>query len=196
MSDCGVLAETADGKVVTSQWIDPDHAIDFGEGNAAPAGAAPGSDVLQVSGPLHYVVMKVFTPGRMIVFRLFMLIFGWNTAIAYWTKGWIRRLLMTRSGAARARFKRTLRFAEDRVTVTDRIERGGGPAFRRVKIGDDFSVRYVPQSRYFQQFELGVSGSYLSDEDVARLNRDGAIEITRVLDATRGLAGYATEEKE
>lgn len=195
VSDCGILAETTDGKVVTSQWIDPDHRTagmpKAGESTDAAEVAVP---VLEVEGALHYVVMKVFTPWKMIAFRLFMLIFGWNTAVAYRTKGWIRAMLMTRSGAARARFRRTLRFADARVTVTDRIERGGGPAFRRVKIGDDFSVRYVPQSRYFQRFELGVSGSYLSEEDLEKLNREGAIEITRVLDTRKGLVGYGTED--
>ena len=195
ISDCGILAETTDGKVVTSQWIDPDHRTagmpKAGESTDAAEVAVP---VLEVEGALHYVVMKVFTPWKMIAFRLFMLIFGWNTAVAYRTKGWIRAMLMTRSGAARARFRRTLRFADARVTVTDRIERGGGPAFRRVKIGDDFSVRYVPQSRYFQRFELGVSGSYLSEEDLEKLNREGAIEITRVLDTRKGLVGYGTED--
>ncbi len=226
VSDCGILAETADRKVITSQWIDTEHRIRGMSGErvldgpgqdragsrtplAGPGGtpdldpprravadpAASETEALEVEGALHYVVMKVFTPWKMIAFRLFMLIFGWNTAVAYRTKGWIRHLLMTRSGAARARFRRTLRFEDDRVTVTDRIERGGGPAFRRVKIGDDFSVRYVPQSRYFQRFELGVSGSYLSEEDLARLNREGVIEITRVLDARKGFVGYGTGEK-
>ncbi len=213
ISDCGILAETADGRVLTSQWIDPDLRIDFARGSGSNEGRPPGREAgagrgddpppgsdppvsLEVSGALHYVVMKVFTPPKMIAFRLFLLIFGWNTAIAYRTKGWIRQLLMTRSGAAPARFRRTLRFANESVTVTDRIERGGGPAFRRVKIGDDFSVRYVPQSRYFQQFELGVSGSYLTEADITRLNREGVIEVTRVLDFKKGLVGYGIGEGE
>jgi hypothetical protein len=187
VSDCGIIAQTADGKVVTSQWIDAEHRIRGLETTGAAGD-------LEVGGALHYVVMKVFTPWRMIAFRLFMLIFGWNTAIAYWTKGWIRRLLMTKSGAARSRFRRTVRFGEGQVTVIDRIERGGGPAFKKVKIGDDFSVRYVPQSRYFQRFELGVKGSYLSPEDIERLNREGSIEIARVLDFKKGLVGYESGE--
>jgi hypothetical protein len=175
VSDAGVLARLVNGKVVTSQWIDEGHVVRM-EG-----------DVLEVEGAMHNMVMKAFTPWTMIGFRLFMLLVGWHTGMAYRIKGWIRTLLMTRSGRAGARFHRTIRFEGGKVLVTDRIERGGGPAFARVKLGDDASVRYVPQSRYFQRFELGVRGSYLSSQDLEKLNREGAFEITRTFEARRGL---------
>jgi hypothetical protein len=181
-SDAGLLAKLADGKVITSQWIDEGHAVRMD------------GDLLEVDGAFHFMVMKLFTPWTMIVFRLFMLLVGWHTGTAYRIKGAIRKLLMTRSGRAAARFRRTIRFEGERIVVTDRIERGGGPAFARVKIGDDVSVRYVPQSRYFQRFELGVKGSYLSGEDLERLNREGTIEITRTLTAARGLVGYGAAD--
>ena len=98
---------------------------------------------------------------------------------------------MTKSGRVAARFRRTIRFDEQAegllVSITDRIERNNGPALTKVKIGDDFSVRYVPQSRYFQRFELNVNGSYLSQTDLDRLNREGSIQITRTFDSERGL---------
>lgn len=178
VSDCGILASTDDGKVLTSQWISPDHKVTV-EGNR-----------IDIEGALHRMVMKFFTPWTMILFRLFMLAVGWNTAMAYRIKGAIRTLLMTRSSAAAARFHRRIQFEHGRVVVTDRITRGRGPAFTKVKLGDDFSVRYVPQSRYFQGYELQVSGSYLAPRDLQRLNREGSVEVTRVLEYERGLAGY------
>jgi hypothetical protein len=182
VSDCGVIARLANGKVVTTQWIDPSHAVrDTG-------------DLLEVEGHYHIMVMKLFTPWTFIVFRLFMLIAGWNTGMAYRIKGWIRKMLMTRSGAVAARFRREIRFAPGEVAVTDTIRRNGGPAFEKVKLGDDFSVRYVPQSRYFQRFELGVHGSYLSPQDLERLNREGEITITRVIDLEKGFTGYRSGE--
>lgn len=183
VSDCGVIARTSDGKVVTSQWIDSNYAVRDNESEVS------------VEGSMHFMVMKLFTPWTMIGFRLFMLLAGWNTGMAYWIKGSIRKLLMTKSGAAPSKFRRTIRFAPRAVTIVDRIERGGGPAFEKVKIGDDFSVRYVPQSRYFQRFELGVFGSYLSPQDLEKLNRDGAIEIARRVDLTKGFTGYQSEEE-
>lgn len=182
LSDAGVIAATANGKVITTQWIDPGTTVRETE------------DAIELEGRFHYMVMSLFTPWTMIGFRLFMLLLGWNTGMAYRIKGWIRRQLMTKSGRAAARFRRTLRFHGDgggqRISITDRIERGDGPAFMKVKIGDDFSVRYVPQSRYFQRFELEVSGTYLSQSDLDRLNREGSVEITRTFDGTRGLVAF------
>jgi hypothetical protein len=182
VSDAGVIAATADGKVITTQWIDPEYAVREQE------------ETIEVEGRFHFMVMSLFTPWTMIAFRLFMLCLGWHTGLAYKIKGWIRRRLMTKSGGAAARFRRTVRFdgegASMRISITDRIERNDGPAFTKVKIGDDFSVRYVPQSRYFQRFELGVSGSYLSQSDLDRLNREGSVEIMRTFDSTRGLVGF------
>jgi hypothetical protein len=176
LSDCGIIARTSDGKVITSQWIDPATTV------------RESATEIEIEGNLHFMVMKVFTPLRMIAFRLFMLAAGWNTFAAYAIKGWIRRLLMTKSGAAPARFRRTIRFVDGGMTVTDRITRQGGPRFTRAKIGDDFSVRYVPQSRYFQRFELGVFGAYLSAEDLDMVNREGTVEITRTIDFVKGPA--------
>jgi len=184
LSDCGIIAQTADGKVVTSQWIDPDTTV------------REEGDTIEIAGSLHFMVMKLFTPMTMIGFRLFMLAAGWNTAAAYGIKGVIRKLLMTKSGAARARFRRTIRFTDGGLTVTDRIERGGGPAFVKVKIGDDFGVRYVPQSRYFQRFELDVFGAYLADGDLEKLNREGAVEIARTVEYAKGPTGWASSAAE
>lgn len=178
VSDCGILARLADGKVITTQWIDPAHAVRETE------------DLLEIEGNFHVMVMKIFTPWTFIAFRLFMLFVGWNTGMAYWIKGTIRKMLMTKSGAVAARFRRSIRFSPGKATVTDTIRRAGGPAFEKVKVGDDFSVRYVPQSRYFQRFELGVQGSYLSQQDLDRLNREGEITITREIDLEKGFTGY------
>ncbi len=180
LSDCGVIARLADGKVVTSQWIDPATAVREDGGG------------IEVEGNLHFMVMKLFTPWTMLAFRLFVLTIGWSTVAAYRIKGVIRRLLMTKSGRARARFRREIRFVEGGMEITDKIVREGGPAFARVKIGDDFSVRYVPQSRYFQRFELGVFGTYLSDEALGELNRRGEITVTRTIDFGRGMTVVAT----
>jgi hypothetical protein len=173
-----VIGRTADGKVVTSQWIDPETSV------------REDGDTITVEGKLHFMVMKLFTPWTMIGFRLFMLLTGWNTNAAYRIKGSIRKLLV-KSGAAPARFRRTISFVEGGMSVTDRITRGGGAAFVKLKIGDDFSVRFVPQSRYFQRFELGVFGMYVSDEDLARLNRQGTIEVRRTVDYEKGVTGVA-----
>ncbi|MCA9759425.1 MAG: hypothetical protein KDA27_26765, partial [Candidatus Eisenbacteria bacterium] len=135
-----------------------------------------------VETPAHYMVMKLFNPITMIGFRVFMLAFGWQTRLAYEIKGWIRKLLMTRSGATPIGWKRSVVFGETSFTIRDQIRLNGAPAFARATIGDEFHVRYVPQSRYFQRQELGMKGTDLSSEELARLKQRGAITIERVID--------------
>jgi hypothetical protein len=219
-NDCGFLATLDNGKVVTSQWIDPAYEAryepallvdDEGAGEitrgspvaaAGPsvkqAGAGDSSHVgvdalLEVTGSTHYMVMKLFTPFTMIGFRLFMMLFGWQTRLAYEIKGWIRRLLITRSGASPVRFRRTIEFGETGLTIEDEIIRSGGRLVTRIKIGDEFHVRYVPQSRYFQPQELGMRGSYPTRENLDTLNHEGRLRLVRRIDYHEGLCWFGRE---
>ena len=54
-----------------------------------------------------------------------------------------------------------------------------GTRVKRLTLGDEFHVRYVPQSRYFQRQELEVSGTRLSGEQTAKLNQGGTITLER-----------------
>lgn len=172
-NDCGFLAELENGKVVTSQWIDPVHQVGLAD------------EELTVEGPTHYMVMKLFTPWTMIGFRLFMLLVGWNTRLAYEIKGGIRKMLMTRSGAAPVHFRRAIRFGPTSLQIDDEITLHG-VRVKRLKLGDEFSVRYVPQSRYFQPQELGMRGQWFTSEQIALLNRVGAVRVRREIDYHEG----------
>lgn len=182
-SDCGVLASLANGKVVSSQWIDEAFRTrhEPPPAAAAPSEAGPGEEMVEVAGPMHHMVMKLFNPITMIAFRVFMLAFGWHDRLAYAIKGWIRNLLMTRSAKAPASFRRSVSFGPTSVTIHDEIIRQG-VAFTKVRLGDEFFVRYVPQSRYFQLQELPLRASYLTSAQIKELNRAGRITIARQVD--------------
>jgi hypothetical protein len=68
-------------------------------------------------------------------------------------------------------FQRHLRLADKQLTLTDEISLEGPLSFKALSIGDEFFVRYVPQSRYFQAQELEVHGYKLTEADLARLNQ-------------------------
>lgn len=241
-NDCGFLARLDNGRVVTSQWIDPAYEARYepalvvapggeaaepleAEGEVLPGGMvadggrkvepasmgaarartggrpargpdggpdAPGVDVLlEVSGHAHYMVMKLFTPVTMIGFRVFLLLFGWHTRLAYEIKGWIRKLLMTRSGSGPVRFRRTIEFGETALTIEDEII--SRRHVTRVKLGDEFHVRYVPQSRYFQPQELSMHGLFPTKEDLATLNREGRLRLIRQIDYHEGMVHYGRD---
>lgn len=209
-NDCGLLASFDNGKVVTSQWISETNQS-FGPGECvgstngggaegsvdAPSGALPimGSftggtsndlDRVCVKTQAHYMVMKLFNPFTFIGFRVFMLAVGWNTRLAYEIKGWIRKLLMTKSGATSLGWSRTVEFGETSFVIRDRIERGQEGNLTKALIGDEFHVRYVPQSRYFQPQELAMSAQALTDDELRELNASGAIVLEREIDYVEG----------
>jgi len=168
-NDCGLLAQLDDGRILTSQWVDPDYKVEM----QPPR--------LSISGTAHRVPTKLFTPVKFIVFRLVMLTLGWNTWLAYQIKGLIRRLLMTRAEKMPLRFERTIELKDESIEVTDRFELEEGVQVRTLLLGDEMPVRYVPQSRYFQPQELDVSGDFLPKEALDRLNASRRLVIRRTL---------------
>ncbi|MBU1701844.1 MAG: hypothetical protein KJ927_15035 [Candidatus Eisenbacteria bacterium] len=174
-NDCGLRLLLKKGGEVTTGWMDPDYKTEVND------------NVLEISGHLHKVVHKVFTPLKMILFRLFMLTFGWHTGMAYNIKGWIRKLLMLRSGIAPVQFTRKIIFEKDSCLMTDTIRLEPGVEVLKGTLGDEFSPRYVPQSRYFQSQELDVEGYDLTAEDLERLNHRRSLLITRTISYSEGL---------
>jgi hypothetical protein len=166
-SDCGFVAELESGDVATSQWIDPDHCIEVHE------------DGFTVSGRAQKMVTKHFDPMRFMLFRAWILSVGWNTALAYHAKGLIRKLLMLGSRPMPLRFERSVTWADGALVIEDTLSLEGSARVRRLRIGDEFPVRYVPQSRYFQPDELEVGGRDLSEAELAELNDTHTVALRR-----------------
>jgi ubiquinone/menaquinone biosynthesis C-methylase UbiE len=171
LCDSGVIVRTTGGETLTSQWIDPDSTF------------TPKAHGYSVSGALHRVpAHRLFTPWKFLLFRLFLLLFGWHTGMAYRIKGIIRRLLMLQSGRAPVLFYRDVLLGEDRLRIRDKLVFVGHRDFQTVQLGDEFFVRYVPQSRYFQRYELTTQGWFLTEEQLQRLKRERRICVERTLD--------------
>jgi hypothetical protein len=54
-------------------------------------------------------------------------------------------------------------------------------------VGDEFAVRYVPQSRYFQVQELGITGLSLNHAQVDQLNEKRALTVVRSVTLENGV---------
>ncbi len=175
ISDCGILAETTDGAMLTSQWIDPAYTFIAKENGCS------------VSGYLHQIpAAKLFTPIKMIIFRVFLLLFGWHTGMAYRIKGLIRKLLMLKSGRGRAMFYRDIQLQDSTLRIADTITLLKGARMESVQISDEFFVRYVPQSRYFQSQELDARGYMLNHQQLRMLNEERKIQLERFVDLQTG----------
>jgi hypothetical protein len=165
-NDAGWIARLGDGRVVTSQWNGPDY---------RPSVTARQA---HVSGNGHYVFSQLFTPWRMIVFRAFMSLFGWHGATASRIKAAIRRRLMVRANRGPLHFERAIEFESAGIRVRDVLTlRDPAVTVTALQLGDDFPVRYVPQSRYFQASELVVSGRQLTPGELEALNTDRRLTI-------------------
>jgi SAM-dependent methyltransferase len=174
-SDCGIIGKTPRGDVFTSQWIDSAYTF------------VPKENGFSVSGQLHNVpANKLFTPIKFIVFRLFLLIFGWHTRMAYWIKGLIRRILMLNSGDIPAYFYRSVTVSDTQVCIADTIKLTKKMCFASLQLGDEFFVRYVPQSRYFQSQEFDTEGYLLSEDQIHILNTERKIRLERCINLQTG----------
>ncbi|MBD3279728.1 MAG: hypothetical protein GF390_03385, partial [Candidatus Pacebacteria bacterium] len=82
-NDTGIMAQLTNDKLITSQWIDPDYQIDVHKNK------------WRVTGQLQYVPShKLFTPLKLVIFRLVLLLIGWQPKLAHLLKGQIRKMLI------------------------------------------------------------------------------------------------------
>jgi hypothetical protein len=157
LNDCGLIGRLQSGETITSQWVDPEY-----ECNADSTGWS-------VSGFLHEVPSnKLFTPFKNVLFRAALVALGWMPWFSHWLKGSIRRALMLGRRPVAVRFRRS--FALASLELTTEVMREGGATLVSLSAGDEFFVRYVPQSRYFQLQELGIAATVLEKERIDTFN--------------------------
>lgn len=175
LNDCGIIGRTTKGDVLTSQWINDEYTFENSENS------------FSVNGFLNPVPMsQSFTPMKRIVFILFMLLFGWHTRLAYYIKGIIRKILVFTKAKKDAEFKREVELSENLLRVRDSINLSGNTTFASLQIGDEFFVRYVPQSAYFQPQEFDAKGYFLSEEQLSALNNNKSIVLEHTVDLGTG----------
>lgn len=173
LNDCGIIGRLHNGEVVTSQWIDPIYSSYINKENMN----------WEIRGYMHKVSSnKLLTPLKNILFRIALLTLGWNSHFSHLLKGKIRKALILGCRMVPIKFTRTFSFDNNRyIYLTNEISIEGDITFQTLAVGGEFSVRYVPQSRYFQSQELYCSGKEIRPEDIAKLNKNRRIKINCVL---------------
>ncbi len=166
VSDCGLLGRLENGQVITSQWIGEDREVTLHE------------DGWEVRGRMQSVpATTLFTPLKNVIFRSVMMTLGRVPALAHRIKGRIRKTLILGRRSVPVRFIRRLVLDGETVRIVDELFLDSGSRFRSLSIGDEFFVRYVPQSRYFQPQELDVSGFVADAGTISELNRSGHVRL-------------------
>ena len=177
LNDCGIIGQGENGKVLTSQWVGKDYIF------------TPHKNGFTVEGSLQTLpISKVFTPLKRIVFVLFMLAFGWNTWLAYKIKGLIRSILVFTKASTPVTFRRDVEQKENTVTIRDTLMLKD-PSFRfsSLQLSDEFFVRYVPQSCYFQSQEFDAKPHPLGKALLDMLHTQKQLILERHLDLQTGV---------
>ncbi len=170
LNDGGLIGQLDNGHVVSSQWVDPNYICQTEDTG------------WMVEGHLHRVPShKLFTPLKNILFRSALVALGWLPAFSHLLKGQIRKTLILGQRSVPVRFHREMQITDDQVTLRDTLHIDEGARFQALSIGDEFFVRYVPQSRYFQSQELDVAGRQVEPETLAALNQQGKGTFTTVV---------------
>jgi len=168
LNDCGIIGRLDKGQVVTSQWVGEDY------------DRRANDEEWEVSGRMKVVpANKYFTPLKTVIFRLMLLAIGWSPRLSHLMKGRIRKVLMLKARTTPVRFHRRFQLEEGHVILTDEIETRPGTRFSDLSLGDEFFVRYVPQSRYFQSQEMEVAGWKLTRDQLELLNNGRSARIIR-----------------
>jgi hypothetical protein len=169
-NDCGMVGALEDGRIVSSQWIDKSYEI------------VVDKDYFTVEGRFNRIPSQVFTPFKMILFRLVLLAIGWSARLSHWMKGSIRKVMMLGSRPIPVTFRRSLWLHRDSIDIQDHITLLGKSGFRSLFLGDEFPIRYVPQSRYFQSQEFDSHGLRFDEGLLSDLNIGREITVSRRID--------------
>lgn len=173
LTDSGWVAELEDGRLVTSQWIDPTFVRNITDHRWS------------VSGSFNSIPSaKLFTLTTNLLFRFSLRALGWFPPAAHWLKGNIRKTLILGRRPVPCTFTRTFDIRDDALVLTDAVQNVGNLRFRRVALGGDIPLRYVPQSRFFQPHELSSPWTLLTPDELVRLNRGESVQRVRTIALT------------
>jgi hypothetical protein len=174
LNDCGIMGRLRGGRVVTSQWVDPEYVCQADEQG------------WQVQGYLHVVPSnKLFTPLKNVIFRTTLVALGWSGRFSHFLKGAIRKSLILGRRSTPIRFKRLLRLEDGQAILVDELCLGDNLHLESLSVGDEFFVRYVPQSRFFQSQELEVSPATFSVDLADLLNQHRKVKVVQCWDSAK-----------
>ena len=169
LDDSGIIGRLTDGRVVTSQWIDPNHECEVDE------------EGWRVIGSMQVVPAgKPFTPLTQLMFRSVLVSMGWVPKFSHFLKATIRKRLMLGNRPAPIKFERRMRVESGIITLVNKVRTEKRKLeFEKLSSGGGFMVRYVPQSRYFQAQEFVENHHTVGEDALRQLKTNGQIEIRR-----------------
>ena len=141
-SDCGLVAQLADGKPCATQYLDRQRRVEVSENR------------IVIGGTLTGYSRPVMDPIRFLLFRGFMLTIGRSPAMARWVKDLLVRVLITKREALELQHERVVTIAERELQIEDRVSGPDLARLQRIWRGSVFTTVHMGSSRYFVPQEL------------------------------------------
>ncbi|MEM6796468.1 MAG: hypothetical protein AAF725_21025, partial [Acidobacteriota bacterium] len=181
LGDRGWVGRLADGRVVTSQWLDPD--LDSGPDLLPDAGSRRAAG-FTVRGRLRAAApSQPLAAARGSAFRVALLLTGWSGGLSRRVKASVRRALDSERRRIGVRFSRRLRLLEDRVEILDAIEPDAPCDFRSLSVGGEFcALSASPRGGSFRLQELQGEAEALAEESLESLRAGERVELRRILE--------------
>lgn len=173
-NSCGFIGETVDGKILTTQWIGKNYDFNFVSNKKVVS--------CKVSGKMFAVNSLLPTPFKNLLLRIFLLTFGQSTVISNYIKGLIRHLIILKNKEEEVDFTSNFEFYGSKIIITHTIKINSNLKFKLLQIGGEFSVRYVPQSLYFQAQELTINADQINKEQIEELNSNKTLGFIKNLE--------------
>jgi|Deesub1362A_J573_1020465.scaffolds.fasta_scaffold00462_16 hypothetical protein len=169
-NDCGLIGWLDSGGLITSQWTDYNRNIKSGENG------------WEIDGRLYMVPsMAVFDLVKSLIFRSTLLLAKFSTRFSHFLSRMIRKKLMISCKEVPITYKRSVSFNEKEIIIKNKIELEKPLKIKTLSIGGEFTVRYVPQSRFFQPYELHIDARILTKDELAELNTKRTEEFVKVV---------------
>jgi hypothetical protein len=135
LDDCGVVIETSNGRLATTQMLSPLHKADFS------------AEDIAVASPTFYLAQPVPSPARFLLLRLLNLSLWKIRRLREAGKKLLVFLLIRNGKKCGLRVHREIRFGPESPEVKDRLTSPAGKG--KIRAGGKFSSIHMASSRYF-----------------------------------------------
>ena len=116
---------------------------------------------ISVSGKSGFLNQKYFSNLKFVIFRIILMIIK-NYKMAFYLKKAIRHFLILKKKYSKYSFKRDIYFKKNEIHIIDCINCDRA---EKIFYGGGFSVRYVPQSSYFEESDLQGTPYYFTPKN-------------------------------
>ena len=134
---------------------------------------------IKIAGKFYFIPDKFPNPFTFILLRLALLTIGSITYGSYLLKDKIIKILMTGKKEAPVSFNREIKIKDSFFEIIDIIKIKNNLNFNELVNIDEFSTIMVPQSQYFQDYELNTNLRNIAKKDIEALNEKRELKVSR-----------------